>query len=173
MASKKIKIKIKKNNGYVLIELIISMSLFSIILLSTTNLVFSLSKLNNKIKTKQDRLENILLANSFLVEQINRADKINIVTKKNNQLESIETFIYKNDSYESNHTFSFKNNSLNFGGKSNSGKATNNQLAQNISNITFDFDQQKKLLYIKIIAESIPSSNTVLYLKNKLINFNY
>jgi len=165
-----------KQNGYVLIELIISIALLSISLFTIVNLVFNISKTHTRVLNSREIFENISLAQNFIVDQLRRADKIKIITDQDYSLNLIQTYIFQNQVYKSNHTFSFKNNSINFGGVSNTGKSYNNQLATNIQNAIFKFDPESNLLHITFKTQTYFQDYSylsfVLYLKNKIILFN-
>lgn len=154
-----------KKNGYVLLEMTISLGLFSLILLSASAMIFSLANSNQRLVKNFDKLENIRLAQYFLEQQINCCDKLTIETDKNFTMKSIATYIDDNP----NHTFEFDNKTIKFGGTSDNGTPFNNELSQNISDVKINYDEIKKLLYIKIIVEDFPEANFILYLKNKII----
>lgn len=154
-----------KKNGYVLLEMTISLGLFSLILLSASAMIFSLANSNQKLVKNFDKLENVRLSQYFLDQQINCCDKLTIETDKNFTMKSISTYINDNP----NHTFEFKDKTIKFGGTSDNGTPFNNELSQNISDIKINYDEIKKLLYIKIIVENFPETDFVLYLKNKIV----
>ena len=131
-------------NGYVLLEMTISLGLFSLILLSASALVFSLSNSNQKLVKNFDKLENARLTQYFHEQQINCCDKLTIETDKNSTMKAIATYVNNAPL----HTFEFKDEKIKFGGVSDSGTAFNNELAQNISDIKINYDEPKKLLYI-------------------------
>ncbi len=55
-----------KKNGYVLLEMTISLGLFSLILLSASAILFNLANSNQILVKNFDKLENIRLAQYFL-----------------------------------------------------------------------------------------------------------
>lgn len=156
-----------KKNGYIMLEMIISLGMISLIFLGTSAMIFNLSNLNHKIINGRDKLENVRLGQYFLSEQIRRTDKIKIITDQNSTMKSITTYILISGEYKSNHTFSFKDNALKFGGMNDNGTSFNNELSQNISDIKINYNGPKKLLHIKITTENFPPLNFVLHMKNK------
>jgi hypothetical protein len=157
------------SKGYIFIEVAVSVMILSVIFLCVNNLVANISYFNKLLEFERDTFDNISLAKNFFVEQFQSADMIDIYTDVNDQLKTVETYIYKNGSYESRHTFSFKNKILGFGGRSNSGKAFNNELSRNLDNIVVIFNKDKRLLFIKIHTNKSYVCNFVLYLKNKTL----
>ncbi len=155
-----------KKNGYVLLEMTISLGLFSLILLSASAILFNLANSNQILVKNFDKLENIRLAQYFLEQQINCCDKLTIEIDKNSTMKSLATYIDDNP----NHTFEFKDKTIKFGGTSDNGTAFNNELSKNISDVKINYDEIKELLYIKIIVEDFPETDFVLYLKNKIIS---
>ena len=153
-----------KKNGYVLLELVISLAMFSLIILIMCMAIFDLSKSVNILISKKNNLNNIRLAENFLREQLRRADKIELSINNNSSMKKIKIYDDRNDkiSYPE-HEFEFKSaqKTINFG---------DNKLAENISDVKIIYLSEKKLLGVKILDNKSKALDSVLYLRDKEID---
>lgn len=85
--------KDKNSNGFSLLELLISVTLFSLILLAIISLFFSMIFANSKTKADREALENARRALEKIVYEVKAAKSIYTPTTTQNQL-SLETSRY-------------------------------------------------------------------------------
>lgn len=165
--------KLAKKNGYTVLEIVISMALFFLIIISATQIIYLLNRANNILLEKKNLLDEVRIAQYFFVEQINRAytdDKkqIEINLDKNFSLEEINFFSYKNNELE-DHKFIFDKNEnvsvLFFGSRSN-------ELTKKINDIKVNYDQAKKILEFNIISNDFDEVNFIMYLEDKKVKIN-
>ena len=153
-----------KKNGYVLLELVISLAMFSLIILIMCMAIFDLSKSVNILISKKNNLNNIRLAESFLREQLRRADKIELSINNNSSMKKIKIYDDRSDKISNpEHEFEFKSaqKTINFG---------DNKLAENISDVKIIYLSKKKLLGVKILDNKSKALDFVLYLRDKEID---
>ena len=153
-----------KKNGYVLLELVISLAMFSLIILIMCMAIFDLSKSVNILISKKNNLNNIRLAENFLREQLRRADKIELSINNNSSMKKIKIYDDRNDKISNpEHEFEFKSaqKTINFG---------DNKLAENISDVKIIYLSEKKLLGVKILDNKSKALDSVLYLRDKEID---
>jgi len=156
-----------KKNGYVLLELIISLAMFSLIILITCMVIFNLSKSSNVLISKKNNLNNIRLAENFLREQLRRADKIELNLNNDSSMKKIKIYDDRSDKISNpEHEFDFSSTQkiIRFG---------DNKLAENILDVKINYFNERKLLGIKILNNESKALNFVLYLKDKEINIKY
>lgn len=165
--------KLAKKNGYTVLEVVISMALFFLIIISATEIIYLLNRANNISLEKKNLLDEVRIAQYFFVEQINRAytndeKQIEINLNKNFSLREINFFSYKNDKLE-DHKFIFdKNESISvlfFGSRSN-------ELTKKINDIKINYDQPKKILEFNIISNDFDEVDFIMYLGDKNVKIN-
>ena len=152
---------IMKKNGYVLLELVISLAIFSLIILVVLVIVFDLSMSSNKLTREKNSLDNIRLIENFLQEQLRRAEKIELVIDNSSSMKKIKIYDDKKDENSNpEHEFYFNPTQkiIKFG---------DNRLAESISNVKLNYLPEIKLLGIKISADKFKELNFVLCLKYK------
>lgn len=149
---------IVNKNGYVLLELVISLSIFSLILLATAMIIFDLSASSSKLAKQKSNLDNIRIAECFLRDQIRHADKIDLERNNDFTMKRIRVHTSENKR-ELEHDFEFKPRKkiINFGG---------NKLADNISDVKINYFDENKLLSIKISIDNYRDLSFVMYLRD-------
>ena len=162
-----------KKNGYSVLEIIISLALFGLIIMTATEIIFLLNKANNFLVEKKDLMDEVRIAQYFFVEQMRRAyaendQKIEIKLDSDSSLVYIKFMSYDNEVLK-DHKFIFdkqidenETGILYFGSRAN-------ELTKKIRDIKLDYKQEKNLLGFKIIADGFDDLNFVLYMKNKTL----
>ena len=158
--------------GFVLLEVAISLGIFSFIILSSILLISNLLLVSNKILVGQDKLENLRIGQYFFCEQIRNSDKVDVKVSKDFSLKDIRLYYLDADKKElvEGHTFKFKGNEIKFGGVDDKDIAYNNSLSQNISDVKFWYDEQLTLMYIKITTDNFPPLYFVMFVPDKQID---
>ena len=165
--------RLAKKNGYTVLEIVISMALFFLIIISATEIIYLINRANNILLEKKNLLDEIRIAQYFFVEQINRAhtdneNQIKINLDKNSSLDEINFCSCKNGTLEK-HKFIFKKNGsrnvLCFGSSSN-------EWTKKINDIKVNYDQAKKILEFNIISNDFDEVNFIMYLEDKKVKIN-
>lgn len=163
-----------KKNGYSVLEIVISIGLFSLVITIAMEIIFLLNKANNVLVERKNLMDEVRIAQYFFVEQMRRAyaengQKIEIKLDSDSSLSNIKFMSY-DDKVLKDHKFIFDKkigkddpSILYFGSRSN-------ELTKNIRDIKLDYDKGKNLLGFKIIADGFDDLDFVLYMKNKTLD---
>jgi len=145
----------KNKKGFTLLEIVISMGISSILILSTIRIVIHISNINNKNLVYSELIHQSTIAMEFLGTQINIANNIVINTNQDNRLVSMtmDTPI----SSGGTHIIRFgqsilTQNMLMFG---------NQEFARYIENMQIVYDKNTNLLYVTIITQNKISTNNI------------
>lgn len=117
------KIKRVQRNGFSLIEVLLALSLTSIIVLSFTSIIFNCTKLYKKEMVNTEQIQKSILLNSWLTEKINCSGHafISEEGEKLSWLDEDNIYLYKLITYNSQgepavgiNKYSLKNNVLKY-----------------------------------------------------------
>lgn len=147
----------RKKNGYVILEIVVSLGLFFLILNESLGIIFLLGKANKNLIRRKNVFDDVRAAHYFFVEQMQKAyayddnKKIRIFLDEERSLKKISFVVFENNKFEDREFIFEKDKNLGkaklcFGGKGN-------KLAEKISDIKINYDEEKKLLGLKLIAE--------------------
>ncbi|NLK97543.1 MAG: prepilin-type N-terminal cleavage/methylation domain-containing protein [Epulopiscium sp.] len=127
----KLKWILNNNRGFTLVEILIGMALFSILSLSVWSLMNHASNSSNRTYTKIEAVENARVALDFMIDEIRRAQKIQI-----ENFDDANTILCLD--MDGNNDISLGTGDVKFSFDDNTIHYNNVELVNNIQSISFD-----------------------------------
>ena len=166
---------LKNNNGYIILETVISMAVFALVLFSATSMLVFASNASFRIHVHYELSENARIAMEFLTMQIKEAQGIELQTSENDTLDML--WLHRNLGTANEHITTFRyinepeRNWLMFGGRQpNANFDTTQELARYIANIKMILDEERRLLHISITTDTTIQNTSVELLEPIVLN---
>ncbi|MDR1150085.1 MAG: hypothetical protein LBJ93_00445 [Clostridiales bacterium] len=151
-------------NGYVFLEVLISILLFGLLLSYLFFMLSNFLSFDSKTNNFYESLENIKLAYVFLDRQLDRSKKIEI-SESDQQNGFLKLFFDSDNNNENGHAFYFDKSKqmIRFGEK--------NELARGFDSVSVSFNSIDKILEVKIIHKNKNFETVILEknIKNKIV----